>query len=306
MAVKQKVVERVDPSNEARLQMILRALQDITARDGLQDKVCASIVISLGTVPVPTDESSYMKFIADIKSVQTILAKECSNQKQVFASLKALYDEISNPNKKLSPAMSIVLQLIDQDDIPNAVKYILNTGYPEQNLERALHTLCHWLTKWIWTDNLGPLVLEFMKGLEAEHHYDILMDVTLANIESLFKLLILPKSRKGVGPVVLYMLSRVQHSPDVFHKIIPLVDNVCKQLNNQKIVSSQTYLQALVNLCIALMEHFPGYTNLYEPLSKVLEPYCPNSDYKQSLQCRAWSDGANAIVPVDVLLERWA
>ncbi|KAJ8975315.1 hypothetical protein NQ317_000494 [Molorchus minor] len=297
MAVKQKVVERVDPSNDARLQIILRALQDITARDGLQEKMCAHIVISLGTVPVPTDESSYMKFISDIRSVQAILAKECSNQKQVFAALKALYDEISNPNKQLSPAMSIVLQLIDENDIPNAVKYILNTGYPEQNLERALHTLCNWLTKWIWTDNLGPLVLEFMRGLELEQHYDILMEVTYAHIEALFKLLILPKSRKGVGPVVLHMLTRVQHSPQVFHKIIPQLSNICKQLSNQKTESSQTYLQAIVNLCIALMEHFPGYTNLYEPLNKVLEPYCPNSDYKQSLRCQSWSDSTNSVIP---------
>lgn len=215
MAVKQKVVERVDPSNEARLQIILRALQDISAQNGIHDKLWVHVVISLGTVPVPTDSASYKKFIEDIKSVQSILAKECSNQKQVFAALKALYDEISSPNKQLSPAMSIVLQLIDEDDIPNAVKYILNTGYPEQSLERALHTLCLWLTKWLWTDNLGPLVLAFMKGLEAEQHYDILMDVTLANIEALFRLIILPISRKSVGPVVLYMLSRVQHSPQV-------------------------------------------------------------------------------------------
>ncbi|XP_018576734.1 ubiquitin carboxyl-terminal hydrolase 35 [Anoplophora glabripennis] len=298
MAVKQKVVECVDPSNEARLQIILRALQGISsAQDELHDKVWAHVVISLGTVPVPTDETSYMKFIEDIKSVQNILAKECSSQKQVFAALKALYDEISNPNKHLSPVMSIVLKLIDEDDIPNAVKYILNTGYPEQSLERALRTLCNWLTKWLWTDNLGPLVLAFMKGLEAEHHYDILMDVTLANVDTLFKLLILPKSRKSVGPVVLYMLSRVQHSPQIFHKIIPLVNVVCKQLDTQKTETSLLYLQAIVNLCIALMEHFPGFPNIYEPLTQTLQPYCPDSNYKQTLHCKSWSDGTNAIIP---------
>lgn len=299
MAVKQKVVECVDRSNEARLQIILRVLQDISsAEDGLHDKVWAHVVMSLGTVPVPADETNYLKFIEDIRSVQSILEKECSSQKQVFAALKALYDEISNPNKNPSPVMSIVLQLINENDIPNAVKYILNTGYPEQSLERALRTLCIWLTKWLWTDNLGPLVLAFMKGLEAEHHYDILMDVTLANIDTLFKLLILPKGRKGVGPVVVYMLSRVQHSPQIFHKIIPLVNVVCKQLDNQKTESSsRSYLQAIVNLCIALMEHFPGFPNIYEPLTQTLQPYCPDSDYKQSLHCKSWSDSTNAIIP---------
>ncbi|KAJ8924752.1 hypothetical protein NQ315_000905 [Exocentrus adspersus] len=298
MAVKQKVVECVDPSNEARLQIILRALQDISSvQEGLHDKVWAPIVISLGTVPVPTDEASYLKFIEDIKSVQSILAKECSNKKQVFAALKALYDEISNPNKHLSPAMSIVLQLIDEDDIPNAVKYILNTGYPDQKLERALHTLCTWLTKWLWTDNLGPLVLAFIKGLEAEHHYDILMDVTLVNIEALFKLMILPKSRKGVGPVVLYMLSRVQHTPQVFHKIIPLVNVVCQQLYNQKTESSLSYLQMIVELCITLVDHFPEDPSIYEPLTQTLQSYCPDSKCKQNLLSKSWSNSSNAIIP---------
>lgn len=57
-------------------------------------------------------------------------------------------------------------------------------------------------------------------GLEAEHHYDILVEVTVVTIDQLFKLLILPDARVGVEPVVMYMLSRIQHSPEVIN-ILP-------------------------------------------------------------------------------------
>lgn len=63
----------------------------------------------------------------------------------------------------LSPAMSIVLRLITADMVPDAVKWILNSGYKEANLERALLNLCLWLTKWTYTPNLSPLVVLFME-----------------------------------------------------------------------------------------------------------------------------------------------
>lgn len=293
MAVKQKVVECVAPKEEARLQIILRALQDISAQHDFRDKLCAQIVISLGTVPIPKDVTSYMKFIEDIKKVQFILSKECSDQKFIFIALKALYDEISDPNKEVSPAISIVLQLINENDIPNAVKYILNAGYPEQNIERALHVLCMWLSKCMLVDNLGPLVLAFMKGLEVEQHFDILVDVTLLTIKPLFKLTLLPEIRKNVRPVVLYMLARNQQHPQVFHKIIPDVPTVCKQLDQEKSDTSHVYLQEIVNVCVALIEHFPGYPELYEPLNKALQTYYPNENYKQILLCKSWDDGTS-------------
>lgn len=300
MAVKQNVVECVEGpvSKQASLSLILRLLsQNLADRTLPPEKVCPQLVASLGSIQIPNDIEKYKQFMHDIKCVQNMLAKECANQELVYQTLKALYTEISNPNKTLSAALSIVLQLLNPEMIPEAVKYILNTGYSESNLERALWTLCNWLTKWILTDNLGPLVLAFMRGLEAEHHYDILVEVTKDRIEQLFPLLVLEGSRPSVGPVVLYMLSRMQDSPVVFHKIIPQVNVVVSQLDKEKSETSHFYLQHVVNLCVALMEHFPGYPELYEPLKKVLEPYYPGSNYKEILNCSGWVDGSGLMIP---------
>lgn len=177
-----------------------------------------------------------------------------------------------------------------------AVKFILDAGYPDQNLERALHTLCTWLTKWTWTDNLGPLVLAFMKGLEQEQFYEILLEVTLNTIEPLFKLIILPSSRRCVFPVVHHMLTRVQHSPQAFHKIVPHAPNVINILAKDE--ASKPYLSQLVNLFSALMDHFSGYDELYEPVRQSLNPFCFGVAYKKSLNCQSWSYKAPVPLPL--------
>lgn len=298
MAVKQKIPERVDPANKARLDLLLRALETMSSTEFSDIKTCRKFVASLGVIEIPKDPQTYPQFVSNIQSLQNTLAKESSNQDLVFIILKTLYDEISDPSKTVSPAMSIVLQLMDISMIPSAVKYILGADYRdnrEQKLEQALFTLCTWLSKWTFTDNLGPLVLAFMEGLENERHYDILVEVTMATIEPLFKLLILPNSRNSVGPVVLHMLTRVQNTPDAFHKIIPYVNIVVMQLMKEQSNSSVMYLQEIVNLCVALMEHFPGYPQLYDQLKQILDPYRPASDYKQALDCEAWSDGYSSI-----------
>lgn len=159
-------------------------------------------------------------------------------------------------------------------------------------------TLCDWLSRWTLTPNLGVLVLYFMEGLEKEQHYDILVEVTMAYVEQLFKLLILPEPRKNVGPVVRHMLSKVQHSPAAFHKVIPHVNNLLICLKRENSESSRIYLQEIVNLCMALMELFPGYPHLYQNLQCCLEPYTPSINYNQTLNCSTWSDSPEpAITP---------
>lgn len=301
MAVKHKIVECVETKTDGRLTILLRALQSINSEHGLQGievgKVCEKIVSSLGTLSLPTDMAEYVKFMSNINSVQEILANTCcSSEDLIFTTLKAFYNDISNPEKQVQPTMSVVLQLIDVEFIPTAVKWILHSGYSEQNLEQALMTLCDWLSRWTLTPNLGVLVLCFMQGLETEQHYDILVEVTLAYVEQLFKLLILPDHRKSVGPVVRHMLCKIQHSPNAFHKIIPHVSRVLMLLNRERTESSLFYLQDVVNLCMALMEHFPGYPHLYESLLHCLEPFKPTTNYCQALNCTSWSDGGDAVM----------
>ncbi|XP_076272279.1 deubiquitinating apoptotic inhibitor [Rhynchophorus ferrugineus] len=296
MAVIQKnVVGPVAPT-DPRLQLILRALKE---GDGTSVNMYSNI-LKLGAVAVPSEPTEYMRFIEDVKIIQTLLINECANNNNevIFVALKALYDEISNPAKNPSPVMSIVLQLISVEDLSSAVKFILNSGYPEQSLEKALQTLCNWWTKWIWTENLGHLVLAFMFGLEQENYHDMLVEVTLNTIEPLFKLLIIPANRRTVWAVVCLMLTRMRHSPQAFHKVIPHAPKVIELLGKDE--SGKCYIGALINLLAALMDNFPGYPTLYEPLQELLKSFCLTKNYKDvfNADAREWSITSAVSVPL--------
>lgn len=290
MAVKQKYVEQVAPG--APLQMLLRALHEGVRRDdGIMDKdqIFMNIVLNLGMCQIPSDPANFKQFVSDLKQIAEGLKKEYNNNELMYSTLKVFYMEISEPNKTLSPAMSIVIQLIDLDVIPMVVKWILNSGYSDRSLERALFTLCNWLTKWTYTPNLGHLVLNLMKGLEERQHYDILMEVTLATVESLFKLLVLADSRPIIGPVVVYMLSKSQARPDAFHKVIRHVGHIIAVLHKENSACSRYYLDQIVKLCLALMDRFPGNNTLYDNLRSTIQPYCP-LNYHDTLDCKAWEE----------------
>ncbi|XP_025832519.1 ubiquitin carboxyl-terminal hydrolase 35 [Agrilus planipennis] len=290
MAVKHKVVERV--YTPSRLHLILRALQNLNLeieQQGMElPKVCETIVQSLGTVSMPQKTEEYVKFMADVKNIQEILTKACTSEELISTTLKTLYNCISDRKRQRHATMSIVLQLISIDAIPDAVKWLLSSGYSEQSLEEALMTLCCWLSCWTWTPNLGPLVLCFMEGLEEEGHYDILVQVTLHFIERLFKLLILSEPRKTVGPVVLHMLSSMQHNPEAFNKIAPHFNKVLTFLQKENSENSQMYLLKIVNLSVALMETFPQSMENYVSIKRFLETYTTNSNYKSLLNCKPW------------------
>lgn len=95
--------------------------------------------------------------------------------------------------------------------------------------------------------------------------------------------------------MVRHMLSKVQHSPAAFHKILPHVERVLAYLKKENSEHSRAYLQCIVNLCTALMDHFPSYPRLYDGLRRSLEPFRPTLNYGRTLDCPSWSDGVAAV-----------
>lgn len=301
MAVKHKVVDYVErPVNSSLdLSVILRCLEKFRNEPHSmpqgQDliRVCETIVHSLGKLTVPCEPSAIASFANDVRKIQEFLAicmKGQYRDQLIFATLKALYQDISDPDVKPGAAMSVVLELVDSSFIPMAVSLILGAGHSDASLEQALLTLCEWMVNWTKTPNLSECVLVFIQGLEQQKRFDILINVTLCTIEKFFNLLMLPVYRLGVGPVVLKMLTSMQGSPEAFHKIVSDIPMMVQRLKQENSENSLTYLQNIVNLSSCLMEHFSGYDELYEPLNIAFRICPPSPNYRQYLNCLPWSN----------------
>lgn len=305
MAVKHKSVEVERPVNHPLdcLTMILRCLEkfrnDPSSIPQGQDliKVVEIIVHGLGKLSVPHEPNAIASFANDVRTIQEFLSTVCTtsqNREQlIYAMLKTLYQDISNPLIRPGAAMSVVLELVEPSYIPNAVNLII-AGHSDTSLKQALTTLCDWMINWTKTPNLSECVLLFIQGLEMQKHYDILRSITLNVIEKFFSLLMLPAYRIGMGPIVIKMLSCMQDTPEAFHKIVSDVPVMVQRLKQENSECSRTYLQDIVNLCSALMEHFPGYYSLYEPLNTAFKMCPPSPNYKAYLNCQPWS---NSIEP---------
>lgn len=299
MAVKHKYREAQAGGN---LGYILRVLYNV--QNGVPDadlaKRCENIVLLLGTIPVPNTIEEYLNFMFNVEELLDALSKVCSNKELIRTPLKALFNGLTETTERFcSPTMSIVLQTINLEWIPTAVKYVLQSGYSEQKLKFALIRLCIWLTKWTCTPNLGPFLLHFMKGLEAESYYDMLMEVSLQYVESLFKLMILKSTRQYISPVVMYMLSR---TPEAFHKIIPHVPNVLKFLHTENSEASQQNIKDIVNLCRNLMAHFD--CPIYDELQKTLDIYNSNITFQPILINNFRLNSKKIVVPTKYTVSR--
>lgn len=308
MAVKHNVVDYVErPVNSCDfLSVILRCLEKF--RDDPHSmpqgpvliQVCEAMVQGLGKLVVPREPSQIATFASDIRKIQeflsTIVAKDDYRDQLIFAMLKTLYINISTPDTKPGAAMSIILELINIDSIPNAINMILNSGNTDENLQRALLTLCEWLINWTKTPNLSQSILIFIQELENLKKFEILINVTLTTIEKFFSLLMLPVYRPLVGPIVIKMLSSMQGSPEAFHKVLPDIPMMVQRLKQENSESSLAYLQNIIDLTMCLKEHFPAPESLYQPLNLVIKIYPPSKNYKKYLSSTSWSSIQNSLI----------
>lgn len=309
MAVKHKVVDYEDrpvSGSHDCMSVMLRVLEKLrnepqTMPQG-QDlvRLCESIVRGLGMLVVPCEPSAIASFVQDVRSIQDFLSTVCMTgqyrEQLIFATLKTLYTDISDPKNKPGAAMSVVLQLVNTNYLPNAVNLILDAGHTDSSVERALMTLCGWMTCWTKTPNLGECVLVFIQGLELQKRFDILMNVTLSFVEKFFSLLMLPCYRTAVGPIVMYMLTHMQGSPEAFHKIIPLVPDMMNRLKQENTDTGRTYMQEIVDVCKALTEHFHTYDSLYDMLDVPFKMVPTSPNYLTCLRCTPWSETFDLLV----------
>lgn len=312
MAVKHKVVDYEDQQNNINnpnyISIILRVLEKYRNEPHSLPqgsdliKFCSVLVNGLGMLQVPHDAASIASFSKDVRNVQEFLSNVCVTgqlrETLILVMLKQLYNQISTPPKSKLPgaAMSVVLQLVDTNQLPVAINMILEGNNSDTNLEQALMTLCYWLTYWTKTPKLTECVLLFMQGLESQKRFEILINVTLKYILNFFILLNLPSYRPTVGPIVLCMLTRMRATPEAFHKIIPEVSVVANNLSQDITDTGTTYLQNIVNICKALSEHFPGYDQLYKILEPVYKLYPPSPNYRTYLNCTSWSDDESTFI----------
>lgn len=195
-----------------------------------------------------------------------------------------------------STAAAIVFNIYDDELIPKSIHTLLTNTHSddlEQDVKKVIVTLCNWMRtasgyvylnkciidlleglrvseKWSKSGNCKVYLIFNSCGFQLIQKYDLLLDIAKEVIERLFLSLIIPVIRPIVLPVVIHILTSVQNTPIIFHKILQRIPNVLSSIENS-LSNANNYdlatadnLQKLVDVISALILHFPVSDDKYK------------------------------------------
>ncbi|XP_017069432.1 ubiquitin carboxyl-terminal hydrolase 35 [Drosophila eugracilis] len=239
--------------------------------------ICERAIVDLARLKIPRGRVCPL-LKEDVCQVGAFLASRNEKFHQMFY-LRVVYELITkNPfEPPPSCAVAVVFQLFDSTQILEAVHSLLEQNVQDSNIRKTVNLLCDWITYCTFCSNLNLWVLALLKGLRDQGKRVLLDEIALDNIEKLFNVMIFPALRQKAAPVVFHMLSTINQTPEVFHKILPKVPHVLQYLKRQSAgVETQNCLQQLVDITSALMLRFYDQDELYVATKKALQTYEPS------------------------------
>ncbi|KAJ2954428.1 hypothetical protein O0L34_g2697 [Tuta absoluta] len=229
----------------------------------------------------------------------------------VTAVIDKFYSLISDPQSDACPATSVILIVLDETDNEArlaSARWLVQQGEngpAGAGLRASLSCLYRWMYEWHGTPSLGDWVIAYIKALEENERYDILMEITVDNIGSLFSALDDPTSlRQSIADVIFHVLASLRESVEALDRIATHVDRVLTNLAADSGQWSRQILQNVVDIVSAMLDFhiqsFKGeaqemfkdkYADVLELLDRYMESRCC-----RFLQLPPWR-ARNAILP---------
>ena len=220
----------------------------------------------------------------------------------ILVTLQAVYEAAVQCDS--SPSLIVMAPLIrvaPEAFISIAAQHIASSA--EVSDDQAADFLMHmidWL-RWPGSPGLHIWILAFLTELASRKRFAILVRVTQEAAPRIVSMLGRQHTQQGGLIVLTQMLLNYQHSPSVFHKIIPALSDLMPVLAAQAPLhheskyswplGAESAVDALSALACAMMELHQGYPDIYSPLLERIAPYYhPAADIIHgALDSSAWA-----------------
>lgn len=181
--------------------------------------ICERVIVDLARLQIPRG-ASCPRLKEDVCQVGAFLATRNEKFHQMFY-LRVVYELITKSPFEPPPscAVAIVFQLFDSTQILEAVHSLLEQNVQDSSIKKTVNLLCDWITYCTFCSTLNLWVLALLKGLRDQGKMALLDEIAMDNIEKLFHVMIFPALRQKAAPVVFHMLSTINQTPEVFHKV---------------------------------------------------------------------------------------
>ncbi|OWR50453.1 Ubiquitin specific protease [Danaus plexippus plexippus] len=181
---------------------------------------------------------------------------------EVFtAILDKFYSYISDPQSDACPATAAVLVVIDESDDEGALsaaRWLVQqreNGPAGAGLRAALSCLFRWLLHWHGTPALGNWIVAYIKALEENEQYDILIQTSLDNVAKLISSMTNPAPlHQKSADVIFHVLSSLRESAEAFDRISTEIPDVLVSLASDSGQWSRQLLQTLVDILTSMVD----------------------------------------------------
>ncbi|XP_045458418.1 ubiquitin carboxyl-terminal hydrolase 35-like [Melitaea cinxia] len=177
------------------------------------------------------------------------------------AILDKFYSYISDPQSDACPATAAVLIVIDESDEENALsaaRWLVQqreNGPAGAGHRAALSCLYRWLYEWHGTPALGNWLVAYIKALEENERFDVLIETSVDNVAKLFSSMRHPAhlQQKTADPIF-HVLASLRESAEAFDRISSHVGDVLVNLAADSGQWSRQLLQNLVDILTAMVD----------------------------------------------------
>lgn len=244
---------------------------------------CEAIVTCLAEFQMPDQpnkvgefKDSSLKIQSRIKAIVDRAQGSVSRERLIHKCLQTLYRIIASLDRNSLPGAALVnvLKLIEPEAMAQAAQIIIHS-LDDDNLGRAVTTLCTWLSQWLKDDNLSLWISAFINGLEERQKYTVLNRVAEDCLKITIRRLTIPMARQHSIALTFLLLSK-QSTPVLFHRVIKDIKDVLMRLSREPTDSARKTVQSLVDCTKALMMRFPSHP-IYDTVEKCL-PVEPRMD----------------------------
>ncbi|XP_013189447.1 ubiquitin carboxyl-terminal hydrolase 35 [Amyelois transitella] len=225
-------------------------------------KTCQDIVKCLSRSTYNEDELYDILHTIEVFLLRIVTAAHSSLRHEIVtAILDKFHAIISDPQSDASPATSIVLVVLDwsdQDATLSAARWLVQqeeNGPAGAGLRASLSCLYRWLYEWHATPTLGDWVMAYIKALEENKQFDILIEVSVDNLSRLFLAMDNPIGlRQSVADVIFHILASLRESTEALDRLSPHVGRVLVNLAADSGQFSRQLLQNVVDILTSTLD----------------------------------------------------
>jgi len=231
-----------------------------------------SLKVDSKTTGSPVQEIS--KRVCQANILSSLFSKIIGmNEKYVHFALKEIFMTMCQNDSPSSITMVPLLTSIPQKYAKFAAEAICgNQMIKDVNIDRVLCKLIDWLV-WPASQKLDAWIITLCKTLLADRRrHTLVADIIKKKAVVVFNHMFCEVSRESALAVFSFMMMAYQHSPEIFHKVVPRFPSLFSLVEKDP-KSSKEVLKLLAELAYTLVYIFPGYSDAYSDLLSAVKNY---------------------------------